>query len=82
MNKALFLDRDGVIIEDHGYVHKPKDVNFINYIFDLCKEATKRGYLIIIVTNQAGIAKEKFTIDDYNKFHIFLLNEFRKKECL
>ena len=65
MHKALFLDRDGVINVDSGYVHDPADVVFIDGIFDFCRVAQERGYLIIIVTNQSGIARGIFTDEDF-----------------
>ncbi len=55
--RALLLDRDGVINVNHGYVHTPDKFDFIDGIFDLCLAATQRGYLLIVVTNQAGIGR-------------------------
>ena len=55
--KALFLDRDGVINLDHGYVHDAANTDFIDGIFDLVRDARALGYLPIVVTNQAGIAR-------------------------
>ena len=49
-NKALFLDRDGVINIDYGHVHKIEDFDFIDGIFELCEYYQSKGYLIIIVT--------------------------------
>lgn len=80
MNKALFLDRDGIINVDIAYLHKPEDVIFVDGIFDLCKAALDRGYLLIIVTNQAGVARGYYTEDDVNKLHIWLESEFRKRD--
>ena len=57
MNRALFLDRDGVINNDLGYVHKQKDVIFLPGIFELVK-AKSLNYLVVIVTNQAGIGED------------------------
>lgn len=57
MNKALFLDRDGIINVDHGYVHKVEDFEFVDGIFDLCRLAIAKGYQIFVITNQAGIAR-------------------------
>ncbi|MGB1262242.1 MAG: D-glycero-beta-D-manno-heptose 1,7-bisphosphate 7-phosphatase [Cognaticolwellia sp.] len=57
MNRALFLDRDGIINIDHGYVHKIEDFDFVEGIFDLCRTASEKGYQIFVITNQAGIAR-------------------------
>ncbi|MBK9393167.1 MAG: HAD family hydrolase [Uliginosibacterium sp.] len=59
--KALFLDRDGVINHDPGYVHRADQVEFIDGIFELCRAAVARDYLIIIITNQAGIGRGFYT---------------------
>ena len=59
--KALFLDRDGVINVDSGYVHNSEDVEFVPGIFDIARLATERGYLLIVVTNQSGIGRGKFS---------------------
>lgn len=55
--RALFLDRDGVINVDHDYVHRPDEVEWVPGIFDLVREANGAGWLPIVVTNQAGIAR-------------------------
>lgn len=65
MRKALFLDRDGVINVDHGYVCTPERTDFIDGIFDLCRAATQRGYLIVVVTNQAGIARGYYSEQEF-----------------
>jgi len=63
--RALFLDRDGVINHDSGYTAKAADFKFIDGIFDLCREAKRLGYLLIVVTNQAGIGRGYYTEDDF-----------------
>lgn len=55
--KALFLDRDGVINVDLGYVHTPERTEWVPGIFDLCRTAHGLGYMLVVVTNQAGIAR-------------------------
>lgn len=79
MNKALFLDRDGIVNVDTAYLHKPEDVIFVDGIFELCKAAQKKDYLIIIVTNQAGIAKGYYSEKDVKLLHSWLKNEFNKR---
>lgn len=79
MNKVLFLDRDGIINEDHGHVHKIENFDFCNSIFDLCREYQNQNYLIIIITNQAGIAKGYYTENDLEILHNYMLEEFKKQ---
>ncbi len=67
-NKAIFLDRDGVINEDHGYVHKVRDFRFKKKIIKYLKKFSK-NYYFFIVTNQAGIAHGKFKLNDMFKFY-------------
>ncbi len=58
---AVFLDRDGTINVDHGYVHEIKDFQFIDGVIDACRELKHMGFALILVTNQSGIARGKFT---------------------
>ena len=55
--KALFLDRDGVININHGYVHAPGQTDWVPGIFELVAAAHARGFLPIVITNQAGIGR-------------------------
>lgn len=64
---ALFLDRDGVINFDTGYVHRPADFHFIPGIFDVVKVASSLGYWIVVVTNQAGIGRGYYS---EHQFHV------------
>ncbi len=63
--RALFLDRDGVINVDHGYVGTRDRFEFIPGIFELCATARSRGFLPIVVTNQAGIGRGRFSEEDF-----------------
>ncbi|MEG9437681.1 HAD family hydrolase [Edaphobacter sp. HDX4] len=56
-SKALFLDRDGVVNVEIGYLHRIEEVEFVPGIFSLCRTARRLGYRLVIVTNQAGIAR-------------------------
>lgn len=79
MNKALFLDRDGVINEEINYLHKIEDLIFIEEIFSICEFYRDKGFLIFIITNQAGIAKGHFTEADFQLLTEWMLNEFQKR---
>lgn len=65
MRRALFLDRDGVINTDHGYVHRVADFHFMEGIFGLCREAVRLGYVLIVVTNQSGIGRGIYSEEDF-----------------
>ena len=62
--KTIFLDRDGVINKDFGYVHKWDNFEFINGSLLALQNLTKHNFQIIIVTNQAGIARGLYTESD------------------
>jgi D,D-heptose 1,7-bisphosphate phosphatase len=79
MNKALFLDRDGTINVDTGYVHEPERFVFIDGIFDFCREAQSRGYLVIVITSQSGIERGYFTEADYERTTKYMVDEFARR---
>lgn len=76
--RALLLDKDGVINIDHGYVCTPERTDFIAGIFELCRAATEHGYLNVVVTNQAGIARGYYTETDFLDYMDWVRGEFRK----
>ena len=65
---ALFLDRDGIINLDHGYVHRPEDTQLVPGIIALCRRARALGYALVVVTNQAGIARGYYSEDQYHAY--------------
>lgn len=76
---AVFLDRDGVINEETGYVHKTGEFRFIDGVFDACLKISKAGYRLIVITNQAGIARGYYTEDDFHHLTKWMLDEFRQR---
>lgn len=80
MRRALFLDRDGVINIDHGYVHKREDFQFVDGIFDLVKAVKAAGYLVIVVTNQAGIGRGYYTEAQFLELMDWVRSAFRQHE--
>lgn len=77
--KALFLDRDGTINVDYGYVHEPSRFVFFDGIFDVCRQARDHGYAIIVVTNQSGIARGYFTEEAYNTLTRHMMDAFARE---
>ncbi|MBD0275028.1 MAG: HAD family hydrolase, partial [Acetobacteraceae bacterium] len=73
---ALFLDRDGVVNLDTGYVHRREDFVFRPGIFALCRAAAGRGLALVVVTNHAGIGRGLFTEADFQGLTAWMLGEF------
>lgn len=82
MSPALFLDRDGVVNEEIGYLHRAADLRFVDGIFSLCRTAKSLGYRIVIVTNQAGIARGLYTTQDFENLMDYVRDEFQKENIL
>jgi D-glycero-D-manno-heptose 1,7-bisphosphate phosphatase len=64
--RALFLDRDGVLNEEVGYLYRPEDVRWVKGAFNLCRTAMELGYKLIVVTNQSGIARGMYSEADFH----------------
>ena len=79
--KVIFLDRDGVINKDIGYLHKISDFSFIDGIFETCKHFVELGYEIIVVTNQSGIARGYYSEKNFLSLTSWMLEVFSKKNA-
>lgn len=77
MEKCVFLDRDGVLIEDVGYLKNPDNIVLLPNTIAALKNLKKIGFLLIIVTNQAGVAKGFFTLNDLEKVHERLIGIYK-----
>ena len=67
--RAVFLDRDGTVNFDTGHLYRIEDFEFLPDADKAIARFKKKGYLVIIVTNQAGIAKNLYTADDVDRLH-------------
>ena len=77
---AAFLDRDGVINYDYGYVHKMSNFDLKLNVIKGLKYLNKKNYNIFIVTNQSGIARGIFTENEYLIFYRSIKEYFLKKD--
>ncbi|MEE2961219.1 MAG: HAD family hydrolase [Myxococcota bacterium] len=75
MSKALFLDRDGVININHGYVHKKDNFEFIDGLFEVCREAMVQNFQLVMITNQAGIARGYYLEEDFQTLTLWMLEQ-------
>ena len=79
MNKAAFLDRDGVInVDILDYTWRKEDFKFLPGVIAGLKELQDKGFLLIVITNQGGIAKGKYTKADVDALHTWMRNELEK----
>ena len=76
--KTIFLDRDGVINKETGYLHKIEDFKFINGVFEACQHYEQLGYKIVIVTNQTGISRGHYSEDDFRNITDWMITQFNK----
>jgi len=80
VNKAIFLDRDGVINFERGFTFKLEDFKILPDVFEVLKRFQAKGYLLIVISNQSGIGKNLYTQDDVEVLHKYLLNELKKNK--
>lgn len=78
--KIIYLDRDGVINKDFGYVSKIEDFEFCDGVLDSCKKLIDNGFEIIIVTNQSGIGRGYYSLEDFKILSNYMKKEFEKKD--
>ena len=69
---AAFLDRDGVINVDHGYTFRPDDLVFTPTAVQGIRRLNEADYLVIVVTNQSGIARGLYDVEDVERFHLHM----------
>jgi D-glycero-D-manno-heptose 1,7-bisphosphate phosphatase len=74
--KTAFLDRDGVVNIDKGYVHQIADFEFTQDFFHACHNLALQGYRLVIVTNQSGIARGYYTEQDFAALNQWLISHF------
>jgi len=77
-NKAVFLDRDGVINKEVNYLHKIKDFEFTENCIEALKMLQSNGYLLFIITNQAGIGRGYYTEVDFHTLTNWMLLQLKK----
>ena len=78
-NRAIFLDRDGIINVDSGYVHKIEAFKFTSGIFKTLLSLQEKGFLLIIVTNQSGIARGYYSEEDYRDLTLHMMEKLSSK---
>ena len=78
---ALFLDRDGVINADHGYVHRKESIEWIKGIFDLVRWANQKSWWVVVVTNQSGIGRGLYDEADFHYLTDWMHAQFQQRQA-
>lgn len=78
MRKAVFFDRDGVINRDFGYVGTVERFEFLPEVFSSLAKLKEMGYALVLVTNQSGIARGMYTVDDFNKVKDYMQEKLKE----
>ena len=79
LKRIVFLDRDGIINYDKGFVFRIEDVTFVEGIFELCNYFRQRDFEIVIVTNQSGLGRGLYTEQDFKRTMNFILERFKEE---
>lgn len=78
MNKAIFLDRDGVINVEKNYLYKIEDFEFIDGVIEALQYLQGLGYKLFIITNQSGIGRKYYSIEEFKTLTKWMMEQFQK----
>ena len=81
MFPALFLDRDGIINLDSKFVWKKEEFVFQDYIFELCRYFKEKDFKLVVITNQSGIGRGLFSLEDFHELNDWMLSRFKDEGC-
>lgn len=79
MDKVIFLDRDGTLNEEVNYLYKPEDLKLLTGVAQAIRMWREAGYKIVVVTNQAGVARGYYTCEDVEHLHEYMNQELKKR---
>lgn len=72
---AVFLDRDGVLTEEKGYINSIEDMNIFIYVPECIRQIHEKGYYAIVITNQSGVARGLFSEKQLQEMNTFLMQQ-------
>jgi D-glycero-D-manno-heptose 1,7-bisphosphate phosphatase len=79
LRPALFLDRDGVVNVEKHYLFRIEDFEFMEGVLEICADHKARGFKLVVVTNQAGVARGFYGLDDVERLHEWMRGRFRER---
>ncbi len=81
MDKVIFLDRDGTLNEEINYLHRPEDLRIFPDVPEALRELKEHGFKLVVVTNQAGVARGYYTEEDVNRLHEYMNTVLRDQDA-
>lgn len=81
MDKIVFLDRDGTLNEEVNYLHRPEDLRLLPGVEEGLAQLKRQGFKLVVVTNQAGVARGYYTEEDVAALHCYLNSLLEKKKA-
>lgn len=78
---AVFFDRDGVLNVDHGYTYRPQDFQWMPGAIEAIKYCNEHNYLVLVITNQSGIARGYYKEEDVKRLHEHMISELKKQDA-
>ena len=77
--KAIFIDRDGTLIEEVNFLHRIEDLRYFSFTDEAVRMLKKNGFLVIVVTNQSGIGRGIYTEQEMHQIHEQIQNDLTEK---
>ena len=77
-NRAVFLDRDGTINVEKGFVHRREELEFVKGAAEALGSLNRAGYLVVVITNQSGVARGLYAEDDVKRLHRYMNDELMR----
>ena len=78
--RAIFIDRDGTLIQDKDYLHRPEEVHFFPGAIEALRRALDHGFVVVMVTNQSGVGRGYFTLEEVRQVHEHIALELARQQ--
>ena len=79
LRPAVFLDRDGTLIVDKHYLHRPEEVEFFPGVAEALRRLQSAGFALVVITNQSGVGRGFFTLADVDRVHEHIASELGRE---
>ena len=78
-SKTVFIDRDGTLIEEVNFLHRVEDLQYFSFTDEAVRTLKNNGFKVVVVTNQSGIGRGIYTVEEMNSVHAQIQNDLTEK---